>query len=84
MNLRCNALRLVGGMNLRRNALGLGCCMNLRRIALRLLMPYALTRDGLEGLAMKNFIRFVVLPLALLAVAANVKDIKRYIKIRNM
>lgn len=33
---------------------------------------------------MKNFIRFVVLPLAVVAVVANLKDIRRYLRIRNM
>lgn len=33
---------------------------------------------------MKNLFRFVVLPLALLALAANLKDIRRYIRISNM
>ncbi len=33
---------------------------------------------------MRNFFRFVVLPLAIVAVLANLKDIQRYIKIRNM
>ncbi len=33
---------------------------------------------------MKNFFRFIVLPLAVVAVVANLKDIQRYIKIRNM
>ncbi len=33
---------------------------------------------------MKNFFRFIVLPLAVVALVANYKDIQRYIKIRNM
>lgn len=33
---------------------------------------------------MRTFFRFVLLPLVIVAVAANVKDIKRYIRIRNM
>jgi len=33
---------------------------------------------------MKYFFRLVVLPLVIVAIAANLKDIKRYIKIRNM
>lgn len=33
---------------------------------------------------MKNFFRFLVFPLAVVAVAANFKDLKRYIRIRNM
>ena len=33
---------------------------------------------------MKNFFKFIVLPLAVIAVVANLKDIQRYIKIRNM
>lgn len=33
---------------------------------------------------MKNLFRFVVLPLAILALAANMKDIKRYLELRRM
>lgn len=33
---------------------------------------------------MRGFFRFFVLPLVIVAVAANLKDLKRYIKIRNM
>lgn len=33
---------------------------------------------------MKTIFRFVLLPLVIVAIAANMKDIKRYIKIRNM
>lgn len=33
---------------------------------------------------MKTFFRFIVLPLVVVAVVANLKDIQRYIRIRNM
>lgn len=33
---------------------------------------------------MKSFFKFIVLPLAVAAIVANLKDIQRYIKIRNM
>lgn len=33
---------------------------------------------------MKGFFKFIVLPLAVVALVANLKDIQRYIKMRNM
>ncbi len=33
---------------------------------------------------MRNVFRFVVVPLAVLAVIANLKDIRRYLRIRSM
>lgn len=33
---------------------------------------------------MKGFFKFVLIPLVVVAVAANMKDVIRYIKIRNM
>ena len=33
---------------------------------------------------MRNFFKFIVLPLAVVALVSNFEDIRRYIKIRNM
>ena len=33
---------------------------------------------------MRTFFRFVVLPLAVVALLSNLRDVQRYLKIRNM